>query len=141
MEEVNTRAADDQTVVSAFAQMGSLDPGDANELLDENTRAATSLKPHSRPRQYVASRSAGSVVVDVILEDDHSGARIEVRRQGEAAGPPMVRLAIKVRDRLGAVEFLEIDRNGRMFVFAEDIPVSYGTAARFRCALFASGST
>jgi len=52
LEEVTTRAADDQTVVSAFAQMGSLDPGDATELLDENTRAATTLKPQARPRQY-----------------------------------------------------------------------------------------
>ena len=131
LEEVTTRAADDQTVVSAFAQMGSQDPGDATELLDENTRAATTLKPQARPRQYVASRSAGSIVVDVIPEGDHSGARIEVHRQGETAGPPLARLAIKVRDRLGAVEFLEIDRNGRMFIFAEDIPVSIGTAAAF----------
>ena len=51
LEEVNTRAADDQTVVSAFAQMGSLDPGDATELLDENTRSAATLEPRARPRQ------------------------------------------------------------------------------------------
>ncbi len=131
LEEVTTRAADDQTVVSAFAQMGSQDPGDATELLDENTRAATTLKAQARPRQYVASRSAGSLVIDVIPDGDHSGARIEVRRQGETADRPLARLAVKVRDRLGAVEFLEIDRNGRMFIFAEDIPVSFGTAAAF----------
>ena len=43
----------------------------------------------------------------------------------------MARLVIKGCDRLGAVEFLEIDRNGHMFVFAGDIPVSFGTAAAF----------
>ena len=43
----------------------------------------------------------------------------------------MARLDIKVRDRLGAVEFLEIDHSGRMFLFAENIPVSGGTAGAF----------
>jgi hypothetical protein len=131
LEEVNTRAADDNSVVSAFAQMGSLDPGDATELLDQNTRAAVSLKQPPRPRQNVASRGAGSVVVDVIPEGDRSAAQIEVRRQSEANGAPMARLPIKVRDRLGAVEFLEIDRSGRMFVFAENIPTAGGTAGAF----------
>ena len=140
LEEVNTRAADDETVVSAFAQMGSLNPGDATELLDENTRAAISSKPQPRPRQYLTSRGAGSVIVDVITEGDHSGARIEVRRQGETDGAPMARLGIKVRDRLGAVEFLEIDRSGRMFVFAENIPVSAGIAGAFVARYGATGA-
>lgn len=131
LEEVSSRAADDETVASAFAQMGSLHPGDATELLDENTRAAAIARPRQRPRQYVASRGAGSVVVDVISQGDESAARIEVRRQGEATAVPMARLDIKVRDRLGAVEFLEIDHSGRMFLFAENIPVSGGTAGAF----------
>jgi hypothetical protein len=131
LEEVNTRAADDKAVVSAFAQMGSLNPGDATDLLDQNTRATKSLKPQPRPRQYVSSRGAGSVVVDVVPEGDHSAALIEVRRQNEADGAGIGRLSIKVRDRLGAVEFLEIDRSGHMFVFAENIAVSGGTAAAF----------
>ena len=140
LEEVSTRAADDETVVSAFAQMGSLHPGDATELLNENTRAAVSSKPQPRPRQYLTSRGAGSVIVDVISEGDHSGARIEVRRQGEADGAPMARLGIKVRDRLGAVEFLEIDHSGRMFLFAENIPVSGGTAGAFVARYSATGA-
>ena len=131
LEEVSTRAADDETVVSAFAQMGSLHPGDATELLDANTRAAARLKSQPRPRQFVASRGAGSVVVDVISQGDGSAARIEVRRQGDADAVPMARLDIRVPDRLGAVEFLEIDHSGRMFLFAEDIPVSGGIASAF----------
>jgi hypothetical protein len=140
LEEVSTRAADDETVLSAFAQMGSLDPGSATDLLDENTRSATSREVQPRRRQHVASRGGGSVVVDVIPEGGDSGARIEVRREGETSGAPLARLAIKVRDRLGAVEFLEIDSSGRMFVFAEDIPGSSGTAGAFVVRYSAAGA-
>jgi hypothetical protein len=139
LEEISTRAADDETVVSAFAQMGSLDPGSATDLLDENTRAVTNRELRPRNRQHVASRGGGSVVVDVIAEGGDSGARIEVRHEG-ASGAPLARLAIKVRDRLGAVEFLEIDNSGRMFVFAEDIPVSFGTAGAFVARYSAAGT-
>jgi len=79
-------------------------------------------------------------VVDVIPEGGDSSARIEVRREGENSGAPLGRLAIKVRGRLGAVEFLEIDNSGRMFVFAEDIPVSFGTAGAFVARYSAAGS-
>jgi hypothetical protein len=131
LEEVHTRAAEDQTVVSAFAQMGSQVPGDSSELLDENTRAAASAKPPSRARQHVATRGAGSVVVDVIPGAGDSSAVIEVRREGETGGAPIARLSIKVRDRLGAVQFLEVDNGGRMFVFAEDIPATGASASAF----------
>jgi hypothetical protein len=140
LEEVSTRAADDDTVLSAFAQMGSVDPGSATDLLDENTRSATSREPRSRSRQHVASRGGGSVVVDVLPEGGDSGARIEVRHEGDASGAPLARLAIKVRDRLGAVEFLEIDHSGRMFVFAENIPASFGTAGAFVARYSAAGT-
>jgi hypothetical protein len=140
LEEVSTRAADDQAVLSAFAQMGSLDPGSATDLLDENTRSATSHESRPRSRQHVASRGGGSVAVDVLPEGGDSGARIEVRHEGETSGAPLARLALKVRDRLGAVEFLEIDHSGRMFVFAENIPVSFGTAGAFVARYAATGA-
>jgi hypothetical protein len=130
LEEVSTRAVDDETVTSGFAQMGSLQPSDASELLNENTRAAVIAKQPPRPRQYIATRGAGSVVVDVHSKGD-DGARIEVHRQGEVNGPPLAGLDIKVRDRLGAAEFLEIDHSGHMFVFAENIPSLARTAGAF----------
>ena len=140
LEEVSTRAADDETVLSAFAQMGSLDPGSATDLLDENTRGATtSRESRPRSRQHVAPRGGGSVVVDIVPEGD-SGARIEVRHEAETGGAPFARLPIKVRGRLGAVEFLEIDNGGRMFVFAEDIPVSVGNAGAFVARYSAAGT-
>ena len=45
-----------------------------------------------------------------------------------------------MRDRLGAVEFLEIDRSGRMFVFAENIPVAAGIAGAFVARYRATGA-
>ena len=131
LEEVNTRAADDRAVVSAFAQMGSVDPGSSADLLGGRTRAITPARSLPRPRQYVASRGAGTVVVDVNTGTDRSRAQIEVRRQADADGAPMARLGIRVRNRLGAIEFLEVDRNGRMYVFAENIPASGGKAGAF----------
>jgi hypothetical protein len=130
LEEISTRAADDGTVLSAFAQMGSIALDSLNDPLDENTRAAEIRKPPPRSRQHVASRGAGSLVVDVIPEGVAS-ARIEVRHAGEAGSLPFARLSLKVHESLGAVEFLELDNAGRLFVFAENIPASYGGAGAF----------
>src|SRR5262249_13315208 len=139
LEEVSTRAADDQTVLSAFAQMGSQQPASATELLDANTRAAAAKQPRRRARQHVASRGAGSVFVDVIPEDRGSGARIEVRRES-GDSPPMSQLRLKVRDQLGAVEFLEIEHGGHMYVFAENLPSASGNAAAFVARFSSSGT-
>lgn len=131
LEEVSTRAGDDQFVTSAFAQMGSQTPGSAAELLDPNTRAAKIREPRPRSRQYVATRGTGSVVVDVIPEKGDTSAQIEVLRAEAMDQPPLAKLQLKVRDRLGAVEFLEIDNNGRLFVFGENIPRDASRAAAF----------
>jgi len=151
LEEVITRAADDDTVVSAFAQMGSVDPGSATDLIDENTRSVNirsagkhSARKHeheveARAPQHILTRGGGSVMVDVIPEKGEAAARIEVHHEGDTGGAPFARLAIKVSDRLGAVEFLEIDHAGRMFVFAENIPTSSGSAGAFVARYAATG--
>ena len=128
LEEVSTRATEDDFALSAFAQMGSQKPADATDLLDPNTRAVPRREGRARSRQHVASRGAGSVIADVIPDKSESSVRIEVRRQGET--DVLAQLQMKVRDRLGAVEFLEIDHQGRMFVLAENVPtVSTGAVA------------
>ena len=129
LQETSTRAGDEPFAVSAFAQMGSQSPGSEAELLDANTRAAKSRQPRARARQYVSSRGAGSLVVDVIPERAEASAQIEVRRHGEMQAAPLARLRLRVADRLGAVEFLETDFSGRMFVFAENIPAGAGRTA------------
>lgn len=138
LEELNTRAADDATVVSAFAQMGSENPGSAIDLLETNTRAAAGREPQPRARQHIASRGAGLITADVIPEGGNSGARIEVHRENDA-GPPIAPLHMRVRSRLGAVEFLEIDHSGRMYVFGENIPTSTGNAGAFVARYSAAG--
>lgn len=131
LEEVNTRALDDSSVLSAFAQMGSEPPGNPADLLDPNTRAVVLRRQQPRPRQHIATRGAGPVIADVIPEDGDSGARIEVRHENDASGAPFAELHIRVRNRLGAVEFLEIDNSGRMYVFAENLPTRTGNAGAF----------
>jgi hypothetical protein len=123
LEERSTRAAvDDNFAISAFAQMGSQDLGSEVELLDPNTRAIKRNEPRPRARQFVATRGLGSVAVDVIPDRRESTAQIEVRRFGDLDATPLARFTLKVGDRLGAVEFLEIDNDGRMFMFVENIP-------------------
>jgi hypothetical protein len=128
LQEVSTRAAEDDFTLSAFAQMGSQKPADTTDLLDPNTRAVR-REARATSRQHVASRGAGSVVADVIPDKTESSARIEVRQQGETKA--LAQLQMKVRDRLGAVEFLEIDHQGRMFVLGENVPAFSTGAAAF----------
>jgi hypothetical protein len=129
LEEVSTRSAEDDFALSAFAQMGSERPADATDLLDPNTRAVSSRESRARSRQYVASRGAGSVIADVIPDKGESSVHIEVRRQGETDA--LAHLQLRVHDRLGAAEFLEIDHAGRMFVLGENIPAFSAGAAAF----------
>jgi hypothetical protein len=74
----------------------------------------------------------------VVPEGGDAGARVEIHRESDA-GPPFAPLHMKVRDRLGAVEFLEIDHSGRMYVFGENIPTSTGSAGAFVARYSAAG--
>jgi hypothetical protein len=110
----------DEATVSAFAQMGSQALGSSEQLLGEQTRGVPAqTRP---PRQVVASRGRGSVFADVATGNKPDGASIEVREQ--TTNDLVARLRIRVRDRLGLVEFLEIDNAGRMFVLTENIPTN-----------------
>ncbi len=120
----STEAPDDFTL-SAFAQMGSQALDSPDELLGERTRA---IPVNRRPaRQFVASRGRGSVTADVTIGDKLNTAQVEVREQ--ASNAEIAKLHLRVRDRIGAVEFLEIDNSGRMFVLTENIPNNAKRAA------------
>ena len=129
LEEISSRAVDDNFAASAFAQMGSQPPGSATDLLDQNTRAVTIKQGRQRSRQYVASRSKGSVIADVIPEKSESSAQVEVRTIDD--NQLVAQIHLRVRNKLGAVEFLEIDNNDRLYVLAENIPESSSAAATF----------
>src|SRR3954469_8013250 len=137
LEEYQTRGIDDPFTVSAFSQMGSQRPGDASDLLNEGTRSLSQQQPRPPARQYVNSRGRGPVVVNVVVDKDKSGATVEVQPQGQAG--MLAKLQVKVRDRLGALEFLEIDKQGRMFVLGENIPAAGSGQASAFVARFSAG--
>jgi hypothetical protein len=117
LEEVPTRAADDESVRSAFAQMGSQAPESDQDSGDGSSRGVSGSAPN---RQLVASRGRGAVVATVVRDKGDNGATIGVRPRDHADAIAVLHL--RVRDRLGSVEFLDIDNQGRMFVLLEDIP-------------------
>lgn len=137
LEEVSSRGADDQVAVSAFAQMGSQAPGSAADLLDQNTRAAIVKTTRQPDRQYVASRSKGSVIADIIPDKGNASVRVEI--QTMVTNETIGQLGLRVRNQLGTVEFLEIDNSDRFYVLAEDIPPSGKNASTFVARYAANG--
>jgi hypothetical protein len=129
LEEVVTRDVDDRFAVSAFAQMGSQPPGSAADLLDQNTRAAVVRKTRQPDRQYVASRGKGSVIADIIPGKGDSSVRIEI--QTMESNETIGQLSLRVPNKLGTVEFLEIDDSDRFYVLGENVPESGQKAATF----------
>ena len=129
LEEVSSRAVDDKFATSAFAQMGSQPPGSATDLLDQNTRAITIKQGRKPSRQYVASRGRGSVIADITPEKSDSSALVEVRAMD--TNEAVATIHLRVHDRLGAVEFLEIDNSDRLYILAENIPDATSGAATF----------
>jgi hypothetical protein len=112
-----TEQPDDETL-TAFAQMGSQALDSPDQLLGERTRG---VPAKSGPiRQSIATRGRGTVTADVATSDKLNAASVEVRAQ--PGNDPIAKLRLKVRDRIGIVEFLEIDNSGRMFVLTENIP-------------------
>jgi hypothetical protein len=122
LEEDVTRGLDDRLAISAFAQMGSQPPGSASDLLDRDTRAVVIRKTRQPDRQYVATRGKGSVIADVLPNKGDSSVRIEV--QTMESNESIAALTLRVPNKLGAVEFLEIDNSDRFYVLGENVPES-----------------
>ncbi len=107
----------DQAVTSAFAQMGSevISPeADANEI----TRGIGSDKTCNPSRQVVATHGKGQVTAD-LTPMKLSGVNIGLRFNN---GKSLAKLEMRVKSRIGAVEVLDIDRQGRIYVLGENIP-------------------
>jgi len=121
LEAVSTRSAgDDEFALSAFAQMGSQAPDADDDPLETSTR---SVEPRQRApkrqQQLVDSKGLGPVVADVALVNQKT-ANVEIRPRSDRNRA--IRLRVLVGDRLGAVELLEIDREGRLYLFTENVP-------------------
>ena len=118
LTQTRSAEAPDDFTLSAFAQMGSQALDSPADLLGERTRA---IPLNRKPaRQFIASRGRGSIIADVTTSDKLNSAQVEVREQ--ASNTQIAKLRLQVRDRIGVVEFLEIDNSGRMFVLTENIP-------------------
>lgn len=130
LDPVSTRAVDDPFTLSEFAQMGSQKPGNESDLLNESTRSLTQRQQPAAPtKQFVNSPVRGRLVATVTMDKDKTGANVEIEAQDQAGS--IGRLQVKVRDRLGALELLEIDRQGRIFVLAENIPPAGSAPSAF----------
>jgi hypothetical protein len=113
----STEPVDDFTL-SAFAQMGSQAADSPDELLNQRSRGIPVKKAPAR--QLIDTRGRGPVTADVSVSDKLNSAVVDVREH--SAGMPIAKLRLQVRDRIGVVEFLEIDNSGHMFVLTENIP-------------------
>jgi len=116
-----TRGDADETTRSMFAQMGSQPVENEDEVLNGPSRAVTGAGAVPRKRQLLASASAGPLQADFVQPSD-VGVTMQVRRKDETR--LLASLPMKVRSRLGAVELLDVDKNGRYFVLAENVPTS-----------------
>jgi hypothetical protein len=119
-ELTRTRGAGkpDDATLTAFAQMGSEVLDNPDQPAAERSRAIPARTGPAYPA--IATRGHGTVVVDVTIGAQPYTANIHVREQ--ATNNSVARLTLKVRDRVGIVEFLDIDNAGRMFVLTENIP-------------------
>ena len=137
LEEVVTRDADDRFAISAFAQTGSQAPGTAADLLDQDTRAAAAGKGRQPDRQYIASRGKGSVIADIVPGKGGSSVRIEVQTMDNSE--TIAQLDLRVPNKLGTVEFLDIDNGNRFYVLGENVPDSGRQASTFVARYASSG--
>ena len=117
--EVLTRSAgEDEIAASTFAQMGSQEPGAGADLSETSTRSVNPQRA-TRRQQLIDSRGKGPVVAEVVTAS-RTVANVDVRPRNKQSR--LAKLRVQVGGRLGAVEFLEIDQEGRMFLFTENIP-------------------
>ena len=128
-------AAPDDATLSAFAQMGSVDlPAETDADGLTRSLGKTALQ---RSRQTIASHGRGQITADLAPLQD-SGVDISLRlRDGGMLG----KYRLKVRDRLGAVEVLDVDQQGRVFVLGENIPNDLSDTASAFVARFSGSGT
>jgi hypothetical protein len=121
-ELTRTRTAErpDDETLTAFSQMGSQALDSPDQLPGSKSRA---LPARTGPaHQSIATRGRGTVIADVAVGAKLDTATIQVREL--STNNSVAKLTLKVRDRIGIVEFLEIDNAGRMFVLTENIPTN-----------------
>jgi hypothetical protein len=114
----------DDVTRSAFAQMGSQTPSSDEEVLATAGRSLATSTFETPIKQTLVSRALGAINVDILPRKDGKSAFVEMRQQ---ANPLSVsRADVKVDDKLGALEVLDITAKGDVFIFTENVPTSAG---------------
>lgn len=114
----------DDVARSAFAQMGSQTPSSDAEVLGAAGRSFSLQSLDIPVRQALVARGAGAVNADIVPQKDGKSALVEIRPVADPL--KLTRLRVRVADRLGLVEVLEVDRAGNVYVFTENVPAKAG---------------
>jgi hypothetical protein len=125
----------DEYTLSAFASMGSqsIEPSDDAASLSRGLDS-----PRGRSPQFIASHGRAQVSATFSAFGGDSGVQIELRQK--STGASLNKLKLQVRGKLGSVDVLDIDKAGRTFVLAENIPAdSADQAAAFVARFSAAG--
>ena len=119
----------DKFTTTAFAQFGSVSAPelDADSNDAGSTRGIAKRKKIAIERQFVETSGRGPVLVDITAADAGTGANLVVTAKDGRAAP--IKIHLRVPDKLGTVAFLAIDKSGRMFVLAENVPSNIANAA------------
>ncbi|MCG5233969.1 hypothetical protein [Xanthobacter oligotrophicus] len=117
----------DDVARSAFAQMGSQTPSSDAEVVNAAGRSLSLEHLDVPVRQVLAARAAGSLTADILPQPDGKSAVVEIRPEADPL--QVTRFRVRVVDKLGLVEVLEVDRSGNVFVFTENVPAKAGGRA------------
>lgn len=118
--EARAVSDDDDVARSAFAQMGSQAPASDGEALAAAGRSMPADALERPVRQVLMTRTLGKVNADILPQKDGRRALVEVRREADPLNAR--RIEVRVADKLGLVEVLDLDSSGRLFVFTENVP-------------------
>lgn len=110
----------DDVARSAFAQMGSQTPASDGEALAAAGRSLSLRELDMPVRQVLSSRTLGRVNADILPQKDGRSAIVELRPESDPLDAR--RIVVRVTDKLGLVEVLDVDSQGRVFVFTENVP-------------------
>jgi hypothetical protein len=123
----------DETVTNAFEQMGT-QAAPEEETTRSVGKASTAI---GRGRQTVGTYGRGTIVASLTPFAQEAGVQIMLHpKDGKST---LGTLKLQVRSKLGTVEVLNVDKQGRAFVLAENIPTDYSDQAAIFVARFAQG--
>ena len=129
----------DEATAAMFGQMGApTGNADSGGVLsrsvgrnpgagDAGPGADAGQKARAQGRQMLITRGKGPAEAVVSFDKSQRSATIVVTPKGN---PPLAKLLLKVRDRIGTAEVLDIDIDGKTYVLTENIPAG-GRAASF----------